>query len=159
MIKKIKEIYAAHRPIIIYGIVAVIITLLDMIVSYSTERLFLYTGIFRNFSLFGLKFKEPNVCLMVANTLGVVTGFTTQFILSSKRVFGSNSRRTFVIYLITFGLGLILQDGIVALSRNILFGGSDQFIPFFIGKCLSIVLPFFFTFYVRRKFIKPDLPK
>jgi putative flippase GtrA len=155
--RQLKAWCARHRQLLTYGVISVLATLIDVVVSYSTEQLLIVTKAFpAEVQFLRWAFKGATVGATTANTVGVLVGFVTQFVLSSKRVFRSRSRRTFVIYLLTFGFGLVLQDGIVALSRALLFGSSSQFIPFLVSKGLSIVLPFFVLYYIRRALIQPE---
>jgi putative flippase GtrA len=91
--------------------------------------------------------------LVAANTIGVVLGFTVQYFLVSNRVYNSRNTATFVKFLLTFFLGLLLANGIVWLFREQFFGGSDSLLAFAVSKGASIVLPFFAIYFIRKAWI------
>jgi len=153
----VDRMWVRHRQLLTYGFISGVVTLLDMVVSFSAERLLVAAGVFPAVVWFWRwDFKGATVCAAVGNTVGVLTGFITQYFWSARRVFNSRNPRTFAIYLVTFGLGLLLQDGIVAGSRAWLFASSNAFVPFLVSKGLSIVIPFFLLYYVRKALIVPD---
>lgn len=136
--EKIKKWIISQKSLIIYGFISIFVMIIDVAVCYVGEFF---------------------VDKLIANAIGVVTGFVIQYILASKKVFNSRNKRTFIIFIATFLFGLACAQGIVWLSRDILFQGSDSFFAFAVSKGLSIVIPFFLLYFIRLKLIRPDPQK
>ena len=117
----------------LYLLFSVVVTIIDMSIS---------------------RFAEKVVPLVVANTAGIITGFLIQYVLTAKFVYHKQNRKAFLIFFGTFLLSLLLANSIVLFSRSVIFGGSDEFIPFFMSKGLSIVIPFFFNYFLRNRLMK-----
>lgn len=118
--------------IIRYGAISVFVTVIDIFVSRLGEN---YTN------------------MIIANTIGVVTGFVIQFFLTAKYVFRSKGIYAFNVFLGTFLFGLFLANGIVYVVRVLAFESQDSLLIFFIGKFFSIVIPFFITYIIRKKLL------
>jgi putative flippase GtrA len=124
-----------------YLCISVVVTLLDIIVSYLLENYILPNSF------------DLNVKILIANTTGIIVGFIIQFFLAAKHVYNKSDVATFTKFFLTFLLGLFLQNSIVVLSRTFLFNGSSTGLAFLISKLLSIAIPFVFIFYIRQKWI------
>lgn len=125
-----QNIFQKHKTFIMYGLISVFVTVIDVVVCRLCER----------FTL-----------IVVANTIGVVTGFIIQYFLTARHVYKTMSRKSFVIFFATFLLNLAMANGIVYLFREIIFNGSRESVPFLVSKAASIVIPFFITYYIRKK--------
>lgn len=133
MIELLRKQYVAHPAFSRYFMISVFVTLLDTAVSRISE-------------LFA-----P---LIVANSMGIIIGFLTQYVLASRHVYNNKDVATFIKFLLTFCFGFSLANGIVYVSRVIIFSGSEAFIVFLVSKGFSIVIPFFAMYYIRRSWIK-----
>lgn len=133
LLQHLKIQYVKHRAFLTYGFISVFVTLLDMIASRASEYL-LHNAVW-------------------ANTIGVVTGFIVQYFLTARHVYNSKNKKTFFLFLVTFFIGLLLANGIVFICRSYLFHGSGTTIAFLVSKGFSIVIPFFFIYYLRKKLI------
>jgi len=131
----IKETIHKHKRFIMYGLISVFVTVIDVIVCRVCERF------------------SP---LVVANTIGVVTGFIIQYFLTAKHVYNTRSKKSFLLFLATFLLNLLMANGIVFVLRELVFKGSTELIPFFVSKGASIVFPFFITYYIRKKIMPSE---
>lgn len=129
----IQDFIKQHKAFVVYFLISVAVTIIDVLVSRVGE-------IFLN--------------VVVANTIGVVTGFVIQYFLTSRHVYNSQNIRTLLIFFATFLMGLTLANFIVYLSREFLFHNSDSFWAFAVSKGFSIVIPFFFMYYLRKWWIK-----
>lgn len=90
--------------------------------------------------------------VVVSNTIGVVIGFVIHYLLSTKAVFDTElGIKGFAVYLGTFILGLVFADWIIYVSESILFIALTKGLRFLFSKGLSIVLPFFFLYFLRRR--------
>lgn len=123
--RQIKE----HEKFLIYISISAFVTIIDVLISRVGEFF---------------------VDRLIANTLGVVTGFIIEYCLASKRVYNSKNMRTLIIYIFTFFMGLAMANGIVYVCREFLFHNSDSFISFLISKGFSVVIPFFFMYFLRK---------
>ena len=130
MLGLLKTTVKAHRSFIIYGLISVFVTVIDVAVSRLSEFAF-----------------DP----VTANTMGVVTGFIVQYFLTARHVYNTKNLRSFAVFFGTFLIGLVLANGIVYVCRSYLFGGSDSGMAFLVSKGASIVIPFFFTYFLRKK--------
>ena len=128
----IKRTLALHRSFIVYGLISVFVTVLDVVVCRLSEHFF---------------------NAVTANTMGVVVGFVVQYFLTAKHVYNTKNIKAFVVFLLTFFIGLIVANGIVYLSRTYLFNGSSDAVAFLFSKGASIVIPFFLTYYLRKKYM------
>ena len=113
-----------------YGIISVFVTFVDVIVCRLCEQL-----------------TTP----VIANTIGIVTGFIIQYFLTARHVYNTKSTKSFVLFLATFFLNLLMANGIVYVCRTYIFDNSTDSIPFLISKAASIVFPFFITYFIRKK--------
>ena len=121
-----------YRNLLVYGAISCFVTIIDVIVSRFSERF------------------AP---VVVANTIGVVVGFCIQYLLASRHVYRKTGGKSFLIFFITFLLNLCMANGIVYYAREIAFGGATDSAAFLISKCCSIVIPFFITYFIRKKFM------
>jgi putative flippase GtrA len=81
---------------------------------------------------------------IIANTIGIIAGFILHFMMSSKAVFKVRlNTKSFVAYLITFLIGLILANTVLFVSFEIFK------LNFNISKFLSMGLPFFAIYFLR----------
>ena len=131
----IVKLLKKYESVISYGLISVGVTLVDVLLTY----------IFKHFTL-----------LVIANTIGVVTGGIIQYILNAKLVFHvKNNNKNIAIYVITFIGGLLIANLIIYFS-NMLFSMylSNDKIVFLISKGLSIVIPFFVLYFVRKELYK-----
>jgi putative flippase GtrA len=119
-------------PLIRYLLYSILVTLLDIAIAWI-----LYRPIHMN--------------ILIANTAGVVAGFIVHYLLASKTEFDTEYGVSgFTIYLGTFVLGLAMADGLIYLGRYYLFSALQIDISFFLSKGLSIVIPFFSLYYLRK---------
>lgn len=132
LFKNILAFLSRNRSMAIYAFASMCTTGIDMLLSYILESF---------------------TVVLVANAIGATTGFLLHYYFVSERVFGGRNMRTFIIFLITFILGLILAEIMIWFFRHILFSGSELFIHFFISKAMSMIISFFITYYLRQRFI------
>ncbi len=92
-----------------------------------------------------------DVDLVIANTIGVVAGFVLSYVLSIERVFDTEfGAEGFAVYLGTFLIGLVVADFLVELSNNYFLDRFGKFVSFVLSKGISVVLPFFFLYFLRK---------
>lgn len=89
--------------------------------------------------------------VVVANTIGVLLGFVIDYILSAKFVFKTaEGTLGFVVYFVTFLLGLVLGDVTIYQGETALFLWVPEQYRFLFSKGLSIILPFFVMYFLRK---------
>ena len=132
MTDKINQWIKAHRSFVIYFLISVFVTLVDIVVSRFSERF---------------------VDVVIANTIGVVTGFIIQYFLCTRKVYAGSSIKTAIIFFVTWLLGLGLANLIVYVVRVLIFENRDGIIYYLIGKGASIAIPFFVLYFIRKKLI------
>ena len=126
----IKDFIENHKAFTAYGFISVLVTVIDIIVCRFCER-----------------FTTP----VIANTVGVITGFIIQYFLTARHVYNTKSMKSFLVFFLTFLLNLAMANGIVYLFRTFLFDNSSSGTAFLISKAASIVFPFFITYFIRKK--------
>lgn len=121
-----KLAYGRHWKIIRYGFNSVVVALLDTAIVYLVFH-FVWDDI------------------VLANTIGVVSGFIFHYMLSITSVFGVKAGlKSFLVYGSTFICGLGLADYLIWLSFEKLNYG------FLVSKGISIVIPFFIMYLIRK---------
>ena len=97
-------------------------------------------------------FHFASVPLGAANTVGVVLGFLLDFFLSARFVFQTKyGVRSFLVYFVTFLFGLAAADFLIVRSYALAICYVSKGLAFLFGKGVSIVLPFFVLYFVRKK--------
>ena len=128
----ILKIYKKFESIINYLFFSVLATILDVAVVWV---------LFHAFS----------VSLAVSNTAGVIAGFILDYILSSRLVFRAKyGVAEFLVYLVTFVLGLFLANFLITSFYDLLLPVAPEWLAFFGSKGVSIVLPFFALYFARK---------
>lgn len=131
----LKKIISKYNNILIYGSISIGVTIIDVIVTY----------ILKHFTL-----------LVIANSAGVITGGIIQYILNSKFVFHVNKNtKNFGIYVLTFIFGLILANLIIYYSDMLFhYYIFNERLIFLLSKGLSIIIPFFALYFIRKGLYK-----
>lgn len=136
LLKKVLEIYNKQSAGKKYFLLSCLVTVVDYVILFV-----LYTMI--------------GIELVVANTIAVVAGFLLHYILGSNTVFKTPyGAYGFLVYVTTFLLGLFLADTIIHYSTNLIaeyFNFGDT-ITMTISKMLSVILPYFVLYYIRKLF-------
>lgn len=119
-------------PFMLYMLYSVLVTIIDTAVVW-------------------LLFRVMNVNLVAANTTGVITGFIIHYLLSSKSVFQAKyGIAGFSIYFGTFLMGLAMADWIIYTGDHYLFRNFNADLCFLLSKAVSIIIPFFVMYFIRR---------
>ena len=122
--EKIKQWIKAHRSFVIYFLISVFVTLVDIVVSRVSERF---------------------VDVVIANTIGVVTGFVIQYFLCTRKIYAGSSIKTAVIFFVTWLFGLGLANLIVYVVRVLIFENREGIIYYLIGLVISCGMAFLIT--------------
>lgn len=124
-----------YKDIIIYGLISVSVMIIDALVTYVLKQI---------------------IPLVVANSIGVVTGGIIQYVLNAKFVFHvKNNNKNFGIYIFTFIIGLVIANALIYYSNNILTNYiNNEKIVFIFAKGISIVVPFFALYFLRKELYK-----
>lgn len=89
--------------------------------------------------------------LVVSNTAGVVAGFFVSYFLSLKTVFDTRQGLdAFAIYVGTSCVGLVLANYLIANTYALTIGYCPEWFAFLFSKGVSIVLPFFVMYFMRK---------
>lgn len=87
-----------------------------------------------------------------SNTVGVILGFILDFFLSAKFVFQTKyGVLSFLIYLLTFLFGLFIANFLIIQSYALAIQSVSEGLAFLFAKGVSIVLPFFVLYFIRKK--------
>lgn len=91
------------------------------------------------------------VHLVVANTVGVVTGFLLHYLLASKSVFNTEyGIAGFIVYLATFLFGLAFANWLIYMSFHYVFHTLALDLRILMSKGVSVAVPFFAMYYIRK---------
>ena len=128
----INTIYNKFQTLIKYLGVSIASTVLDTIVVW-------------------ILFHVLHMELTAANTCGVVSGFILGFVLSDRFVFQSDKKvLSFLIWFGTFLIGLAAANYVIDTSYNMAIAYFSELFSFLLSKGLSIVIPFFLMYYLRK---------
>lgn len=126
-----------HKSFVTYFLICVFVTVLDIVVSLVVEKLLAAScGVSR--------------ASLIGNAVGIVVGFIVQYILCTQKVYAGSSWRTLIIFFLTWLLGLAFAEGIIYVTRTIIFKEAEGLVYFLTGKFFSIALPFFLTYFLRK---------
>jgi putative flippase GtrA len=119
-------------PLFRYLLYSLVVTIFDVAIVWVLYRLF-------------------HINILIANTVGVFSGFIGHYLLASKSVFNTDyGVLGLIIYFSTFLVGLAMADVLIYLGKYYLFKSIQIDINFFLSKGLSIVVPFFSLYYMRK---------
>ena len=140
--KTVKKWISEHRSFVNYFLISCFVTVLDVIVSFGLEKCLVL--------LFEV---EASKAALAGNAAGVITGFIIQYFLCTKKVYAGSNAKTLIIFFLTWLLSLGLAEGIIYSVRTLIFKNAEGVIYFLVGKALSIIIPFFFTYFLRKALI------
>lgn len=101
-----------------------------------------------DFTISYLLYNVTNLNYLLACNVGIVSGFIFQCITCMKYIFNmADLVSSLVIYICTFILGIALADATMWISFDIFH------LYFFICKLLSMMVPFFITYLIRKKLL------
>ena len=88
---------------------------------------------------------------VVSNTAGILIGSAIHYVCVTKKVFDrSVDIRTVVIYVSTFLLGMLIQNGVVWAVCRLLVGVVGKSIGYTVSKVASLAVSFFVLYGVRK---------
>jgi len=127
MKEKAKQIYSKFRNLILYGVIGCFTASLD-------------------FCVFTLLSQVCDVYYIIANTISVLIGISTSFILNRSINFKvkDHAKRRFVIFLIVGLCGYLLSSLILYIGIDTL--GAEELVV----KLVSIVMVVFFQFLLNK---------
>jgi putative flippase GtrA len=107
-----------------------------------------------DFGIAYLIFKIGWVNYLMACNLGIILGFLFQYYICKLYIFNqSNYYSFFTIYIATFLIGFVIADVTMWVCFNMLF------LPFIISKAMSMLLPFFIIYFIRKGLLGIKLNK
>lgn len=88
---------------------------------------------------------------VVSNTAGILIGSAIHYVCVTKKVFDrSVDIRTVVIYISTFLLGMLIQNGVVWAVCRLLVGVVGKSVGYTVSKVASLAVSFFVLYGVRK---------
>lgn len=118
--------------LLLYLCYSIIVTMIDISIVWVLHKIF-------------------NINIVAANTVGVLSGTVLHYLLSIKSVFNFDYGVSgFSIYFITFLFGLSLADALIYIGDSYLFNILTDNLNFLLSKSLSVVVPFFCLYYLRK---------
>lgn len=88
--------------------------------------------------------------ILITNTIAVMFSALIHYLITLKVVFKkeNNYKRVFV-YIITFLIGLALQNSVIWICYSKIFDQSNELIRYFVSKMLSLGIPFVVMYKLR----------
>ena len=91
--------------------------------------------------------------IVAANTVAIIIGAIVHYFLTLLLVFEKRKNaKSFAVYIVTFLLGLVLQNAIIWAFYEQLLINQTEIFRFVISKGMSLVIPFFLLYYIRSYF-------
>lgn len=132
MAEKIYNLLIKYRQIIVYGLCSAFTCVLETIIGYILKN---YVGIE----------------LIIANSASILIGAIIHYLLVTNKAFKlSISLWNCFVYIITFVLGFVLQNIVMKVSYDSILYILPELYRYTISKFASVVVPFFFVYYVRK---------
>lgn len=126
-----KQLFKRFSTLFRYGINSVVTTIVDTAIVWILVKM--------------------GISIVAANTTGVIVGFLLGYVLTAAYVFqAAKGKMGFVIYFGTFLIGLVLADYLIWLGNTRLFTAFSESVNFLLSKGLSIVVPFFVMYFLRK---------
>ncbi len=126
-----KQLFKRFSTLFRYGINSVVTTVVDTAIVWILVKM--------------------GISIVAANTTGVIVGFLLGYVLTAAYVFqAAKGKMGFVIYFGTFLIGLVLADYLIWLGNTRLFTAFSESVNFLLSKGLSIVVPFFVMYFLRK---------
>ena len=126
-----KQLFKRFSTLFRYGINSVVTTVVDTAIVWILVKM--------------------GISIVAANTTGVIVGFLLGYVLTAAYVFQAAKKKMgFVIYFGTFLIGLVLADYLIWLGNTRLFTAFSESVNFLLSKGLSIVVPFFVMYFLRK---------
>ena len=98
-----------------------------------------------------IAFHMAGLGLSVSNTLGIIAGFILSYVISVKKVFDAqHSSGAFIIYLSTSVIGMFAANYLITTTYRLTIAYVPKWFAFFLSKGVSIVLPFFLMYFMRK---------
>ncbi|MBO6309513.1 MAG: GtrA family protein [Oribacterium sp.] len=127
----VKGLYNKYKRIISYIMMSGITAIIELITALLLINLLSFTDV-------------------SANTVGVVIGSVIHYVLVTKKVFGQTiDIKTVFIYILTFIIGLLLQNAVVYLLDRALVRYLDVNISYTISKMASLAVSFLVMYKLR----------
>lgn len=90
--------------------------------------------------------------IVVANTAAVLMGALVHYFITLLIVFEKrNNAKSFLIYILSFVLGLVLQNAIIWLFYEKILFRAAEFWKYTVSKGMSLVVPFFLLYVIRKR--------
>lgn len=89
--------------------------------------------------------------LIATNTAAILASSVVHYALTTKFAFGAERNASnAAVYAVTFVLGLLLQNLILWVFYDLVLSGVVQIVRYGISKTLSLGIPFFLMYYIRK---------
>jgi putative flippase GtrA len=90
--------------------------------------------------------------IIIANTAAIIISTVLHYFLTLFFVFHKEiNYKNIIAYIITFILGILIQNAIIWLFYSIILAGAYEPVRYTISKCLSLAIPFFALYNIRNK--------
>ncbi|MEG2569873.1 MAG: hypothetical protein RSA70_00380 [Clostridia bacterium] len=130
--KRIRTFFNSLNPIFRYMSYSAFVTVLDVSTVWIMVQLL-------------------GVPLVISNTSGMIIGFVVHYLLASKSVFSTSfGIYGFIIYLATFILGICIANVLIVFCTSHIFASLDGNLRLLISKAVSMLIPFFILYGIRR---------
>lgn len=88
--------------------------------------------------------------IIIVNTITIFIGALVHYFITMSMVFEKkNNIKSFAVYLISFCLGLLMQNFMIWLFYDEILKHANEWMKYSISKGMSLVVPFFLLYFVR----------
>ena len=103
-------------------------------------------------AILGLLLVKMHFQVIAANIIGIVVSTVIHYVMTAKKTFAvSIGWLSMIIYIVTFAIGLFIQNSVLWSAYYYAFAGISAEIGFLISKAMSLVVSFFAMYFVRKK--------
>lgn len=90
--------------------------------------------------------------ITIINTMAIFFGAVVHYFLTSIIVFKiKRNAASVLVYVLSFGIGILLQNAVIWLFYDFLLKAQTQGIRYAVSKALSLAIPFFAVYFIRKK--------
>ncbi len=133
MLRFIKTLWEKNKQVFLYLLCSVIAALVESGIGWIFLRIFPFH-------------------IVIINTMAIVFGAVIHYFLTSIFVFKiKKNAASVLVYVLSFGIGVILQNGVIWLFYDFLLESRSQGVRYAVSKALSLAIPFFVVYFIRKK--------
>ena len=133
MLLWIRNLWDKNRQVFLYLMCSVIAALVESGIGWIFLRIFPFH-------------------ITIINTMAIFFGAVIHYFLTSVLVFKiKKNAASVVVYVLSFAIGVLLQNLVIWLFYDFLLKTQTQGVRYAVSKALSLAIPFFVVYFIRKK--------